>query len=118
MFQTDPTLLRSIFNAYDSDGDSVLSFEEFSPEFCYTQYHHTGTELYDPCAEFWFPKIWNMCDTDNSVYDLNIDEFGYLMNWFGDIFARLIIKVRKQPSFVPGFAYSVGILIEIFNSGF
>ena len=81
-FQTDARVLRSLFNAFDSDGDSVVSFEELAPDqFC------------DTCD-----GLWDMFDTDNSG-KLNFDEFVYFMNWFGDVFARLIIKVRKQPSF-------------------
>ena len=71
-------VLRLVFNAYDSDGDFVL---EESPI------------TFDESSDY-SGKFWDICDIDNSGY-LNIDEFVYFMNWFGDVFARLIIKVRK-----------------------
>ena len=70
-------VLRLVFNAYDSDGDFVLEESPF-----------TFDESCDYCGEF-----WDICDTDNSGY-LNIDEFVYFMNWYCDVYARLIIKVR------------------------
>ena len=40
---------------------------------------------------------FNVFDTDDSG-ELNFNEFIYVMNWLGDTWASIIIKVRKLTS--------------------
>ena len=62
--------------------DSVVSFEELI----------RGLLLWDLSLE-----RFNVFDTDDSG-ELNFNEFIYVMNWLGDTWASIIIKVRKFTS--------------------
>ena len=72
--------MQPFFNLCDSNGDFVVSFEEFKDEMF-------------PNDEEFSIKYLDIFDTDDSG-KLTFDEFIYTMSWLSDALTRLIIKVR------------------------